>query len=235
MRIEAARAGVHGAVHPGQLDEATERDGADGVEGLASLPAEELRNESEAELLHLDAGELGADEVARLVHDHEDAEDEDDERDEYDGAHAGSWLHSRLGPVAAARTWARAQRSAAMTASSVNSCAGSAASTARATEGMMSMNRRWPWRKRATASSLAAFSTAGVVPPRCPASRASATAGERTASSASNESCQSVARSGAGATPSNRSGKLRAIAIGRCMSGTPSCALMLPSTNSTIE
>src|SRR5713101_3990740 len=177
MRVEAARTGIHAAVHAGQLDEATERDGPDGVEGLASLPAEELWAESHTELLHLDPGELGADEVAGLVHDHQDAEDDDDQGDENHGAHAGSWLHTRLGPLAAARTWARAQRSAAMTASTVNSGAGSAAASARATEGTMSTNRRSPWRKRATASSLAAFNTAGAVPPRSPASRASATAG----------------------------------------------------------
>src|SRR6266851_4458490 len=177
MRVEAASTGIHAAVHPGQLDEATERNSPDGVEGLASLPAEELGAESHTELLHLDPGELGADEVAGLVHDHKQAEDEDDQRDEHDGAHAGSWLHTRLGPLAEACTWARAQRSASMTDSRVNSFAGSAAASARATEGTMSTNRRWPWRKRATASSLAAFNTAGAVPPRSPASRASATAG----------------------------------------------------------
>src|ERR1700694_426233 len=115
--------------------------------------------------------------MARFVHDHQEPENDDYERDEHDWAHAGSWLHSRLVPFAEARTWARAQRSAAMAAARGNSCTGSAASTARATEGTMSTNRRWPWRKRATASSLAAFSTAGAVPPRSPASRASATAG----------------------------------------------------------
>src|ERR1700716_221307 len=199
MRIPAARAGIHAAVDAGQLDEATKRDGSDRVERIAALPAKQLGAESHAELLHLDPGKLGGDEVTRLVHDHQETENDDDERDEHDWAHAGSWLHSRLVPLAAARTWARAQRSAAMNASSVHSCPDSAASTAGAPEGTMSTKRRWPWRKRATASSLAAFSTAGAVPPRCPASRASATAGERTASSTSKESCPIAARAGAGA------------------------------------
>src|ERR1700730_3243202 len=177
MRIDATRARVHAAVHPGQLDEATERDGPDCVQRLASLPAEQLGTKSNAELLHLDPAQLGGEEVTRLVHDDEAAEDHDDERNEDDGAHAGSLLRSRLVPSADVRTWARAQRSAAISAFRVNSSAGSAAATARATEGTMSTNRRWPLRKRATASSLAAFRTAGAVPPRSPASRASATAG----------------------------------------------------------
>src|SRR2546423_4826012 len=176
-RIEAPRAGVHATVHPSQLDEATERDGPDRIEGLATLPAEELGAESHTELLHLDPGQLGADEVPRLMHDDEQAEDEDDQRDEDHRAHAGSLLRSRLLPSPEARTWSRAQRSAAITLSRLKSSAGPAASTRRATDGMISTKRRWPFRKRATASSLAAFSTAGAMPARSPASRASATAG----------------------------------------------------------
>src|SRR6202035_1784855 len=177
MCIEAAWTGVHTAVHAGELDEAAHRDGADRVERLTSLPSQQLRPEADAELLDFDAGELGAEEVPGLMHDHQHAKDEDDERNEDDRAHAGNLLRSRLVPPADARTWARAQRSAAIAASRVSSSVGSAASRAPRTEGMMSTNRRWPWRKRATASSLAAFSTAGAVPPRSPASRASATAG----------------------------------------------------------
>src|ERR1700693_458617 len=177
MRIEAAWTGVHTAVHAGELDEAAQRDGADRVERFTALPSQQLRPEADAELLDFDARELGSEEVPGLVHDHQQAKNEDDEGEEDDRAHAGNLLRSRLVPPADARTWARAQRSAAIAASRVSSSVGSAASRAARTEGMMSTNRRWPWRNRATASSLAAFSTAGAVPPRSPASRASATAG----------------------------------------------------------
>src|SRR5256885_1214606 len=96
VRVEATRTSVHAAVHSRQLDEATEGDGPDGVERLAPRPAEERGAESHAELLPLDASELGGAEVTRPVHDHEEAEDEDDERDEHHRAHAGSWLQSRV-------------------------------------------------------------------------------------------------------------------------------------------
>src|SRR5713101_2140660 len=177
MRVEAARTGIHAAVHAGELDEAAQWDGANRVQRLTALPADQLRPETNAELLDFDAGELRGQEVTGLVHDHQQAEDEDDERDEDDRAHAGNLLRTRLAPPADARTWVRAQRSAAIAASSVRSSVGCAASMAARTEGMMSTNRRWPFRKSATASSLAAFSTAGAVPPRSPASRANATAG----------------------------------------------------------
>src|SRR3989442_15033594 len=152
MRVEAARPGVHAAVHPGQLDEATKRDGPDGIERLAARPSEELGAEAHAEMLPLDAGELAGDQVTRLVHDHEEAEDEDDERDEHHRAHAGSWLQRRVGPLPAARSWAGAHPAPGIPATSVSCSPGSGASSARATEGTMSTKPPWPWRKSATAS-----------------------------------------------------------------------------------
>src|SRR5438093_216101 len=177
MGIATARPGVHAAVHAGQLDEAAQRDRPDGIQRLAALPTQQLGAEPDAELLNLDARELGRQEMTGFVHDDEPAEDQDDEGDEDDGTHAGSLLRTLLVPPEEARTCARAQRSAALTASSVSSSSGSALSTACRTDGTISTNRRCPLRKRATASSFAAFSTAGAVPPRSPASQARATAG----------------------------------------------------------
>src|SRR5438067_9814554 len=54
MGVEAARPGIHAAVHAGQLDEAAQRDGPDGIQRLAALPAKQLRAEADAELLDLD-------------------------------------------------------------------------------------------------------------------------------------------------------------------------------------
>src|SRR5205807_10412535 len=124
------------------LDEATHRDSSDGVERFTTLPAEQLWPETDAELLDFDAGELRGQEMTRLVHDHQQAEDDDDERDEDDRAHAGILLRTRLVPPADARTWSRAQRSAARTASRVMSSDEWAASSAARTDGMMSTNRR---------------------------------------------------------------------------------------------
>src|SRR2546429_6124672 len=45
VRVEAAGGGVHAAVHPGQLYEATAGGGPDGVERLAARPGEELMDE----------------------------------------------------------------------------------------------------------------------------------------------------------------------------------------------
>src|SRR5437588_1457988 len=144
MRIEAPRACVHAAVHPGELDETAQRNRAHRVERLPSLPTEQLWPEADAELLDFDAGEFGGQEMTGLVDDHEPAEDQDDERNEQDRAHAGSLLRSRLAPSTEVRTWRRAQRSAATTASSVKASPGGAASTARRTDGTISSKRRCP-------------------------------------------------------------------------------------------
>src|SRR5439155_24631589 len=102
--IGNARPGVHAAVHAGQLDEAAQRDRPDGIQRLAALPAQQLRAEPDAELLNLDARELGRQEVTGFVHDDQPAEDQDDEGDEDDGTHAGSSLRTLLVPLEAVRT-----------------------------------------------------------------------------------------------------------------------------------
>ena len=142
MGVEASRTGVHAAVHAGQLDEATHRDSSDGVQRFTALPPDQLWPEPDAELLDFDARELRGQEMTGLMHDHQQAEDDDDERDEDDRAHAGILLRTRLLPPADVRTWSRAQRSAAMTASRLISPDERVASSAARTDGMMSTNRR---------------------------------------------------------------------------------------------
>ena len=95
--------------------------------------------------------------------------------------------------------------------------------------------RSGPSRKASTATSLAPLSTAGAPPPARPAAYASAQAREgvevgglerelRRASSSRSRRTASASRSGA---PS-------ASPIGRRMSGIESCAIVAPSTNSTM-
>src|ERR1700737_4567612 len=121
VRVEAPGPRPHAPIHAGELDEAAERDGAHRVQRLAALPTDQLGAEADAELLDLDAGKLGGQEVTRFVDDHQAAEDQNHERNEQHRAHAGSLLRSRLAPSTEVRTWARAQRSAATTAPSANS------------------------------------------------------------------------------------------------------------------
>ena len=86
-----------------------------------------------------------------------------------------------------------------------------------------------------TQTSLAALYTAGAVPPRRPASRASATAGNASSSSGWNvQLCERV-QSMAGPAPGTRSGQARPSAIGIRMSGGLAWAIVAPSVNSTIE
>src|SRR5438270_6572036 len=234
MSIEAAWAGIHAAVHAGKLDEPAQGNAAYGVQRFSSLDPKQLGAKTDAELFDLDAREFGGEEMARFVHDDQQAEDHDDERDEDHRAHASSSLRRRP-DATAARTRARACRSAAKRVSRDSSSTTGAVSSACSTSGTMSMNRHWPSRKTPTAASFAALRTAGAVPPRSPAALARLTAGYLAWSSGSKLSRPSAARSGAGLIPSILSGKPSAIAIGRCMSGSASCALTLPSTNSTIE
>ena len=87
---------------------------------------------------------------------------------------------------------------------------------------------------RATATSLAAFSTVGAAAARLQRPRAPAPApGTASRSGASKVRFAISARSSRGAGPSIRSGQARQCAIGMRMSGAPSCAMIEPSRNST--
>src|SRR6185312_4525098 len=92
----------------------------------------------------------------------------------------------------------RAQRSASRMCSSVSPPPRNAAS-ALSTVGMIALKGSLPSRKALTASSLAAFKTAGLPPPARAASRASRTAGKRASSRVWNSSPLSSS-SGVGGT-----------------------------------
>ena len=116
--------------------------------------------DAEREAVHPDAGPLGGEEVAELVH-----EDEHAEHDEQGRRVSGSAI-----TTSPRRARARAQRSAARTASSA--VAGSDACARRAPRRSclaIRPNGIRRSRKAATATSLAALNTAGAVPPARPA------------------------------------------------------------------
>src|SRR5258705_7315759 len=129
---------------------------------------------------------------------------------------------------------ARAQRSASWMVSSVGGFPdGRCADRTSSTSGMRSPNRILRPRKSRTASSSAAFRTAGASPPVVSARRASVSPGQRLGSGGSKER---VFKSGSvrrGRSEGQRSGWLSAWSSGSLMSGIESCATTEPSTNST--
>ena len=96
MGVEAPCAGVHRPIHPGELDEPPEGDGADGVERLPMLMTEKERSKADAELFDLDPGQLGGQEVARLVDHDNPGEDQDDQNADQNWIQAGRLLRWML-------------------------------------------------------------------------------------------------------------------------------------------
>ena len=92
-----------------------------------------------------------------------------------------------------------------------------------------------PSRNADTATSLAALSDAGRKPPARAASCASASAGNRCRSGASNRRVPTLTRSRDCTPEATRSGHASACAMGVRMSGAPNCASTEPSTYSTSE
>src|SRR6266540_1000661 len=88
-------------VHPGDLHEAAEGQGADSVLRLATPDAHELRRKEEEEALDPHAGCLGGDEVAELVDD-----------DQYREAGDGERPTHRVAPTLPASSRARSRASA---------------------------------------------------------------------------------------------------------------------------
>ena len=99
----------------------------------------------------------------------------------------------------------------------------------------MPVNGSAPARNAPTASSLAAFNTAGRHPPAVPAARASRTPGNASSSSGSKVQLCAVSQRHGCAAPGTRSGQARASAMGRVMSGGLAWASVDPSTKVTIE
>ena len=99
----------------------------------------------------------------------------------------------------------------------------------------MSVNLISPSRNACTHTSLAALYTAGAVPPRVPASRASRTAGNASSSRGKNSQACGRVQSTAGAASATRSGQPRPRAMGIIIDGGEAWASVEPSWNSTIE
>ena len=99
----------------------------------------------------------------------------------------------------------------------------------------MPVKPSWRLQKRSTATSFAALSTAGRVPPTSPARRARPRAGKRSVSGSSKVSWPILAKFVWTRSLSIRSGYNSAYWMGRHMSGVDNCAMIEPSTYSTIE
>ena len=130
---------------------------------------------------------------------------------------------------------ARAQPSAA--SASARLCTGPASccrNTLSMTAAMLAKFSR-PARKAATATSFAAFMTAGIVPPARAASWAIARHGNLSKSGSSKDNLPICTRSRTGTPDAMRSGQPSACAIGTRMSGWLICASTEPSSNSTSE
>src|SRR5699024_10898988 len=223
---------IVGRKHADQFDVPAQRYGFEAVFELAAPPRPQSPAETHEILRDFDAEKPGRQQMSQLVQRdrRDDADNEDDNTEGVDhGGHAA---------ISCARSLA--QLSAPATAAIVSSrvtTTGSAICSARTAETVSTMpgNANCPERKALTHTSFAALNTAGPVRPKLPARRARATAGNADSSRGAN--CQDVAdvQSHPGAAPSTRSGHARAKAMGSRMSGGEACAMVAPSTNSTIE
>ena len=117
-------------------------------------------------------------------------------------------------------------RTRSASTSSSTSRAGAPSTRARtsATAPSMSRKRMRPSRNACTAASFAALNAHGNVPPRSPASRASASSGNASRSGSWNSSVSPPAKSSCGKRRRSRPGYVRAKEIGTRMSGYPRCA-----------
>jgi len=138
-----------------------------------------------------------------------------------------AWLQP---PMAQRRAHASASTNASNVGCSTTVCDFITRSTVRQISG----NRQRPWMKASTATSFAALSTAGRVPPVSPAQRARFRAGKSFTRGASKCSSASRAKSSGTSEFATRSGQVTAYWMGKHMSEWLSCAMTLLSMNSTI-
>src|SRR6185436_11646865 len=177
---------------------------------------------------HLDAAQPRNQVMAVLV-DHDEQAERHDEGDE--GMQQG---HAAIANIRVDATL-RASVSAAMTAARSSAARAGTAESVSAITPAMPVNGSRRSRNASTATSLAAFSTAGAVPPARSASYARPRHGKRFRSGFSNDRPRTAARSSDLAPESMRSGQASACAIGTRMSGFESCAIIEPSWYSTSE
>src|SRR6185436_730114 len=167
--------------------------------------------------------------MAVLV-DHDQQSERDDERDEV----IDDQIHAALARIRADAARRASPSDCRMDCRSFAARADTVSSVLEITPAMPVKGSRRS-RKASTATSLAAFSTAGAVPPARSASYAKPRHGKRFRSGLSNERLLMAARSSGVAPESMRSGHARACAIGTRMSGLESCAIIEPSWYSTSE
>src|SRR5215218_3019791 len=218
--------------HAGDLAEAAQGQGLDAVLGLAAAERPDGRAEAEEETLDLHPEQLGRGEVAAFVQEDGQHEGEDEERDAEQAGHRFPRVVIRSSTSVRARS--RDRRSVTSTASRSRSSGGRWRSSTSVTTSAMPRNGSRPARKAATASSLAALTAAGAVPPWRPARTASSSRGKVARSTGWNSRVWGRAQSIRPRGRSSRSGQPRARPMARRMSGMESWATVEPSHHSTM-
>src|SRR4051812_3285558 len=180
--------------HPGDLHVAAERDRPDGVLGLAAADLAQQRREEEREALDAHPGGLGRGEVPELV--------QDDERGEAEEGEQPAQVRTAISSDATVR----ASRSASYSDSKARTGPPGRRSSAVSMTAGMPRKSSPPLRKAWTATSLAALSTHGAVPPAAAASRARRRHGKASVSTGSKVSAPTSARSSGRTGTSTRSG-----------------------------
>src|SRR5829696_414655 len=218
--------------HAGDLAEAAQGQGLDAVLGLAAAERPDGRAEAEEEALDLHPEQLGRREVAAFVQEDGQHEGENEERDAEQAGHRVPRVVIRSATSVRARS--RDHRSVASTASRSRSSGGRWRSSTSVTTSAMPRNGSRPARNAATASSLAALTAAGAVPPRRPARTASSSRGKVARSTGWNSRVCGRVQSIRPRGRSSRSGQPRARPMARRMSGVESWATVEPSHHSTM-
>src|SRR6185436_2191182 len=183
-------------VHAADLHVAPRRDRGDPVLGLASFDRDELRSEEEEKLLDPHPCRLCGEEVSGLVEDDQQREAEEDQHP----------VHTFANPPTASSVRARASASTSKRSSKWVGCTAGIAASTRSIASGMAANPILPSRKAATATSSAALSTQGAVPPARPASSARRRQENVSRSGGSKSSWPTDARSSRGTSTSARSG-----------------------------
>src|SRR5581483_873094 len=186
-------------VHPRDLHVAAEREDADAVLDVPANLLHDRRPEAEVELARRHSDRARGEEVPCFVNEHQQREP-DDRRYE-------------------THTASLARRSASRSSSRSRAGAPSTSASTLSTSAAMSRKPMRPSRNAATATSFAALNAHGYVPPRSPASRASARRRNVSVSGSKNSSGLAATRSSAGIGVAARSGYVSAYEIGTRMSG----------------
>src|SRR5439155_486751 len=217
---------------PKHLHVAAERQQRQPVVGVPPLDSEQTWSEADGKDLHLDAEELGHDEMAQLVDQHQRPQEK---RKGQKGLRIQERVHAATPFIRICSARRREASSASRIVASESAATGWCSSRTFSMVRGMSKNFARRARNAPTATSLAALRATGAVPPASNAPMATPRQGKRRRSGAQNSRAGAVDRSSQAKGDSQRSGKVRAYWIGPRISGVPSWQMTEPSLISTRE